>query len=228
MIRQPTFAGDRFAVFDDFFTADELAAARDWAEAVPVEMRDSVIDRADGKAWRSATVAFATDGDDAPPHLRTVVGAFDHPEVPWAATDSSNVTGAVWRYPRGSALGWHNDAGGGRIGEFVCFLHDAWGADWGGELVILDEPADQDDRTGPSGPLSITEFVERSRATMTLVPPRPNRVVFVQAGTAHTIKRVEDQWSGQPRTTFTGFVTNQEQSNLGRARLLLQALVTEG
>lgn len=228
MNRQITSLGDRFVVFDDFFDDDELRFARDWAASIPVEMRDSVIDASDGMAWRSSTVGFATDADDAPAHLRTVVQAFAMPEVPWAAEESSMVTGAVWRYPRRSALGWHNDAGGGRIGEFVCFLHTEWGADWGGELVVLDKAADQADRTGPDGTLSLTEFVGRNRSTMTLIPPLPNRVVFLRAGTAHTIKRVEDQWLAEPRLTFTGFVTNKARSNQGRARRLLQALASEG
>ncbi|MCC3765509.1 2OG-Fe(II) oxygenase [Glycomyces sp. TRM65418] len=228
MNRQITSVGDRFVVFDDFFDDDELRFAREWATSISVEMRDSVIDATDGKAWRSSTVGFATDADDAPVHLRTVFQAFAMPEVPWAAEESSMVTGAVWRYPRGSALGWHNDAGGGRIGEFVCFLHPEWGGDWGGELVVLDKAADQSDRTGPDGTLSIPEFVSRSRSTMTLIAPVPNRVVFLRAGTAHTIKRVEDQWQAEPRLTFTGFVTNKAQSNQGRARRLLQALVSEG
>ena len=228
MSRQITSVGDRFVVFDGFFDEHEFRLAQEWAASTTVEMRDSVIGASDGEAWRSSTVGFSTDTTDIPAHLRTVVQAFAMPEVPWAAEASSTVTGAVWRYPRGSALGWHNDAGGGRIGEFVCFLHTAWGADWGGELVVLDKAADQDDRTGPDRTLSIAEFVGESRSTMTLIAPLPNRVVFLKAGTAHTIKRVEDQWQAEPRLTFTGFVTNKQQSNQGRARRLLQALVSEG
>lgn len=228
MSRQVTTVGDRFVVFDDFFEAEEFRAVREWAAAHPVEMRDSVIGESDGKAWRSATIGFTVDADEVPASLRGVVRAFGLPQVPWAAEDSSAVTGAVWRYPRGSALGWHDDAGGGRIGEFVCFLHPDWGGDWGGELVVLDKSADPADRTGPDGALSIPEFVGRSRSTMTLVAPLPNRVVFLKAGTAHTIKRVEEQWQGEPRLTFTGFVTNKEQSNRGRARLLLRTMASEG
>ncbi|MET8151126.1 2OG-Fe(II) oxygenase [Actinoplanes sp. NPDC049668] len=227
MSRQITSVGDRFVVFDDFFEDDQLQFAREWAESRPVELRDSVIGGTDGKAWRSSTVAVGTDSSEAPLHLRTVIEAFAIPEVPWTVEESSTVTGAVWRYPRGAALGWHNDAGGGRIGEFVCFLHSDWGADWGGELIVLDKAADHADRTGPDGTLSISEFVSRSRSTMTLIAPLPNRVVFLKAGTAHTIKRVEDQWQAKPRLTFTGFVTSKEQSNRGRARRLLQALALE-
>jgi len=75
--------------------------------------------------------------------------------------------------------------------------------------------------------LSISEFVSKARSTMTLIAPLPNRVVFLKAGTAHTIKRVEDQWQAEPRLTFTGFVTSKEQSNQARARRLLQALALE-
>lgn len=228
MSKREITVGDRYAVIDNFFDDDQFRVAQEWARSMSGEVRDSVIDASDGRSWRSKTVAFNTNSNDAPSHLNAFVEAFKYSEVPWSAEESTSVKGAVWQYLSGSALGWHNDAGSGRIGEFVCFLHSEWGADWGGELVILDKPGHEADRTGPDGILTIPEFVEKNRTLMTLIPPVPNRVVFIKAGTAHTIKRVEDQWDSDPRLTFTGFVTNRNQSNDQRGRQLIRAFASEG
>lgn len=226
MTRRTTARGDRFVVVDDFFEPEELAGLRAWAATLDLEERPSVIDPGDGTAWRSSTVRVDDPTSGAPTGVASVVEAFAWSEVPWAAEDSTHVSGAVWRYPRGAALGWHNDAGRGRIGEFVCFLHGRWEADWGGELVVLDEPAEHVTLAGDGRTPSVRDFVRGSSGIATTIAPVPNRVAFLKAGTAHTIHRVDQRWSGELRTTFTGFVSQRLAADPEGARRLVRGLAS--
>jgi hypothetical protein len=211
------FEGRRFAVVDNFLDPPKLAAARGWALSLDMELRPSAIGVSDNGSWRSANFMHAYDSDDSVPHINNVLAEFSCDEVPWTARPDDRVSSAVWRYPVGSSLGWHNDWGGGRVGEFVLFLHPEWQPDWGGELVVLDEAAEHVSLTPRAGSVSIEEFVLNSRCMPTMVAPKPNRVVFLQAGTPHTVKRVEASWSGHERLTHTGFVASREAINRQRA-----------
>ncbi|MGN7249103.1 2OG-Fe(II) oxygenase [Janibacter anophelis] len=220
-----TFKGHRFTVVDDFLPEDEFRQAQTWARSRQFQMKQSVIGERDGSSWRSSNIAFSGEGahDDATPaHLERIVEMFSQPHVPWEATNGDRVSSAIWKYPRGTRLGWHNDAGGGRVGEFVYFLHSEWQPDWGGELVVVDEPAENVSLTESASRQSIRHFVASGPGIATLVTPRPNRVIFVKSGTAHTIKRVEAEWSGEMRLTHTGFITSLEEINRQRARRLVE------
>jgi hypothetical protein len=207
MDKSPSFGGNRFTVFDDFFDPGELAEIRDWSDIHKLELKESVISNSDGKAWRSRTVVLDHSAASASPIFKSVLKAAKTSMFDGSSHDWEVLSAAVWRYPIGAALGWHNDAGRARVGEFVCFLHEEWSADWGGELVIIDEPAEHVSLDGAGGSTAITDFVSESSYPGTAVFPKPNRVVLLKAGTAHCIKRVEGSWSGRPRTTLTGFLS---------------------
>jgi hypothetical protein len=218
------FAGSRFVVVDNFLDSPTFAAAQDWAGNLGMEFRPSVIGGLDNGSWRSANFTHASDSDDAVPHIGSILAEFSRDEVPWTARSDDRVSSAVWRYPVGSSLGWHNDWGGGRVGEFVLFLHPEWHPNWGGELVILDEAAEHVRLAPRAGSVSIEEFVLNSKRLPTMVAPKPNRVVFVQAGTPHTVKRVEAAWGEHERLTHTGFVSSREAINRERAGRLARVV----
>ncbi|GHJ48993.1 proline hydroxylase [Catellatospora sp. TT07R-123] len=218
------YKGSRFSVVDNFLDAPTLAAARDWARSLEMEFRPSVIGGADNGSWRSANFSHASDSEDAVPHIGSVLAELTRDETPWMVRSDARASSAVWRYPKGSSLGWHNDWGGGRVGEFVLFLHPEWRPDWGGELVVLDEPAEHVSLTAKAGSISVEEYVLGSKGMPTMVAPKPNRIVFLQAGTPHTVKRVEASWGEHERLTHTGFVSSREAINRQRMDRLMRVV----
>ena len=131
---------------------------------------------------------------DEAPGLVAWVGA---PVEEWAA-----LTAIAWLYPLGSALSWHTDSQM-YSGAFAFYVHPAWDAHWGGELVFAD----------PSAGLRASARVERSvlseriaeRGIGIHVMPRPNRLVVLAAGHPHRIARVEPAAGDRVRASISGF-----------------------
>lgn len=211
--------GSRYAVIDDFLSPDALSNLRDFAASKTYLPIDSVIDaETDGTAMRSRgglvgvhEALGSTSVDVALECVRQ--SALRHPEIyGHAPGDWAVMSFAFWQYAAGIRLGWHNDAGNARTGEYILYLHDEWRPSWGGELVILDEPQQLD--------LSHTSIKERSRAIesavaasshmLTAIFPRPNRLVLVRAGTCHYINRVDKAAGSAKRISMTGFVSRPE------------------
>jgi hypothetical protein len=103
---------------------------------VRLSLAESVVAQGiDGPALRSKGISFpASIGDGSPnarPALYTKIARilysenrlFGMPESGW-----NRVSFTFWQYPSGSRLGWHNDAGRGRQGEFIYYLHRFWDA----------------------------------------------------------------------------------------------------
>lgn len=118
--------------------------------------------------------------------------------TPWvgpAVLEWAVLTAASWLYPAGSALSWHSD-GAMYSAAFSFYLHPAWDAHWGGELVIAD-PSARNQRELVVGDYS--ERFDRSRLATTIagvgighsIVPKPNRLVVVAGGHPHKIARVE-------------------------------------
>lgn len=209
--------GKRFVVIDDFLTGADFAAARAMLDRATFAKVDSVISPGkDGVAFRSRGVQF-TDrlggpGTSGRPKLYEEVARRVHAERgifgQWGR-DWNRMGFAFWRYPAGSRLGWHNDAGSGRRGEFVLFLHDQWRASWGGELLLLDEhPESLAGDTGRGDLLTQMEaLLDSCPISPVAVIPKPNRLVLMRTGTIHQIHRVDRTVGESLRCTLTGFAS---------------------
>lgn len=215
--------GRRFLVIDDFLDEAALAATRSMADrADHAEVESVIAPEDDGPAFRSKGTQFTEElgGADAPGRPRAYQEVTrmvrSQPELYGVGgTDWNRIGFTFWRYPAGSRLGWHNDEGGGRRGEFVLFLHDRWRPSWGGELLLLDEDPEPLLRSGPShaAPSELMEsLLDRCSASPVAVLPRPNRLVLVKAGTIHQIHRVDRTAGNAVRRTLTGFVSEDAES----------------
>jgi Rps23 Pro-64 3,4-dihydroxylase Tpa1-like proline 4-hydroxylase len=91
------------------------------------------------------------------------------------------ITFNPWGYPVGSRLSWHNDAGAGRVGAFVLFVHEQWDPGWGGALAIGDTDL---------GPVADKMTLFWAPAAPQLVFPLPNRLAIFRSGTMHSLFRV--------------------------------------
>lgn len=209
--------GRRFVVFDDFLDEVTFSVARTMLARARFDKKDSVISPGDdGFAFRSKGVHFGEElggtSTGGRPKVYEEIARCVHRErrlYGEGGTDWNRIGFTFWRYPVGNRLGWHNDAGGGRRGEFILFLHDRWRPSWGGELMILDEDTtalDHAETEHESATARMERILDTCPVSPTAVVPKPNRLVLVQAGTVHQIHRV-DQTAKLERCTLTGFVS---------------------
>lgn len=215
--------GVRFRVIDDFLSEDDLKSMSDLVSSLEFECRPSVVDyEGDGEAhrsrgailWHDDVVEGSANGtaDSIPDAYREVFSELaKYPEILGRAGVDWSVVGLTfWQYAAGNRLGWHNDTGTERCGEFILFLHDEWRASWGGELLLLDRDPDSLGEV-PEG-LSPVEAVEarvsQAEDCLVAIVPKPNRLVIVQEGTIHCIHRVDRTAGEKIRQTMTGFVAS--------------------
>lgn len=208
--------GERFVVIDNFLSEEALARLREYAIITQHRDVDSVVDaRIDGAALRSRGGVFGFADHVPDEGAGVAVGAIKdaviaHPEIyGTAGSDWKALSFALWQYPAGTRLGWHNDAGNGRTGEFILYLHETWRPSWGGELILLDEfiPLDAEGLPESERFAAIEEIVADSHGTLTAIHPRPNRLVMVRAGTCHYINRVDGAAGSAMRRSLTGFAS---------------------
>ncbi|WP_157429474.1 2OG-Fe(II) oxygenase [Actinomadura oligospora] len=215
--------GRRFLVIDDFLDEAALVATRGMVDRADYTKVDSVIaPDDDGPAYRSRGTQFTEElgGADVPGRPRVYREVTrtvrSHPELYGVGgTDWNRVGFTFWKYPAGSRLGWHNDEGGGRRGEFILFLHQRWRPSWGGELLLLDEDPEPLLGSVPAHPdpsVLMERLLDRCPTSPVAVLPRPNRLVLVKAGTVHQIHRVDRTAGDAVRRTLTGFVSQDDQS----------------
>lgn len=217
---------NRFIVIDDFLDAATLSAARTMMQRATFREVPSVISPdADGSAFRSNGVRFGDDLGGSPaggrPKVYEALAQRVHQERDFyvgGGPSWDTLAFTFWKYPAGSRLGWHNDAGHGRYGEFILFLHDVWTPSWGGELMLLDEePATSDGAGTGADPVAQMEaLLDRSPTSPVAVMPRPNRLVMVKAGTVHQIHRVDRTAGDHMRCTLTGFVSRRSNAETAR------------
>lgn len=216
-----TERGERYVVFDDFLTGAAFDVAVDQLARAKMSVKQSVISpELDGHALRSDGISFPSSiGDGRPsgrPALYTRIAQVVHSEhqiFGKAGIDWDRLTFTFWKYPAGSRLGWHNDAGGGRRGEFILFLHREWDIAWGGELMLIDRDPVKILDTCPvteqiiaDHPLArLGRILRECEVSPRAILPRPNRLVLVQANTVHTVRRVDQTATDHLRCTLTGF-----------------------
>ncbi|HEY3465628.1 MAG TPA: 2OG-Fe(II) oxygenase family protein [Amycolatopsis sp.] len=210
--------GKRFVVIDDFLDEAKLAAARDMLARPGFAEVESVISpEEDGVAFRAKGIQFRDELSAAgvggrPGHYEELVRIVHREREfygEWRA-DWNRIAFTCWKYPAGSRLGWHNDAGLGRRGEFILFLHESWRPSWGGELMLLD--VDPEELTGVEAgsgtPVARMEaFLDACPVSPVAIAPKPNRLVLVKAETVHQIHRVDETAGDALRCTLTGFVS---------------------
>jgi Rps23 Pro-64 3,4-dihydroxylase Tpa1-like proline 4-hydroxylase len=235
-VRQ-TEIGERYSVYDEFLAAEEFQRALLLMGRSKLADAQSVIaPTLDGPARRSRGTSFSANiGDgriNGRPELFTSLARAAYGETRLFGNPGSDwnmISFTFWQYPVGSGLGWHNDAGRGRQGEFIFYLHPQWDVSWGGELMLLDRDPNAILKSGgdvsggmesPSPDATVREILRSCESSLLAIPPRPNRIVMVKSGTIHSIHRV-DQAAGQNvRSTLTGFVYQGESvpRNISRDR----------
>lgn len=226
---------ETFVVLDDFLPVEALSRLREYADATDHRSVDSVVDpRIDGAALRSrgGLLGFADRLPEEGPGeaLNAIKDAITaHPEIyGTAGTDWKLLSFATWQYSAGTRLGWHNDAGNGRTGEFILYLHERWRPSWGGELIAMDAfvPLEVEGLSVAERFAAIEDIVATSRSRLTAIHPRPNRLVMVRAGTCHYINRIDSAAGSARRRSVTGFASLPNPQSDGRDRLThLETLV---
>lgn len=209
--------GKRFIVIDDFLSDRDFSAAQNLMERATFTQVDSVISPSeDGPAFRSKGVRFGEELGSTEvvgrPKLYEEVARTVHLERDFfgeAGLAWDRIAFAFWKYPTGSRLGWHNDGGSGRRGEFILFLHHMWRPSWGGELMLVDEDSERlgagDVRS--DDPVAWMEtLLGRCTTSPVAILPKRNRLVLVKTETIHTIRRVDPTAGAFLRCTLTGFV----------------------
>ncbi|ALT79273.1 hypothetical protein AT984_20815 [Paucibacter sp. KCTC 42545] len=224
-IRRPIF-GQRYVIIDNFLPVDLLAELRKYLTSIEFNRFDSVVDPSiDGPAFKSKGWLLNSLNRDIGAPLQAAMQALaeavrSHPQIYGRSEqDWTEMSFSFWQYEAGTRLGWHNDAGNGRTGEYIIYLHDEWKPGWGGELMILDEAANVDsvDLAKKTQFSLIEDIVERSSTNLTAIRPRPNRLVMVQAGTCHFINRVDASAGAIRRLSMTGFAARP--IGIGQARV---------
>jgi 2OG-Fe(II) oxygenase superfamily len=206
----------RFLVIDNFLTpelfAEACAAAKrehyGTVQSAVDPLRDGESSRSRGGVFRHDRGSLVASGVPIAQVCAAIEersSLFGTPGIDWTTT-----TYTYWRYPPGSRLGWHNDAGGGRVGEFILYLHPEWKPSWGGELLILDEECRY---AGTRTPAELETYVLGQGALLKAVVPVPNRLVLMQANTAHCVSRVDRSAGDCVRTSLSGFVSRQFRPN---------------
>ncbi|GAA3856454.1 2OG-Fe(II) oxygenase [Streptomyces sedi] len=231
-----THRRERFVVFDDFLDEATLAELRGQADRSTFsEVRSVIYPDSDGTAHRSrgaylkGAALGAADGAGRPRAYERILRTVAEETAVFGerGEDWNRAAFTFWRYPAGSRLSWHNDVGGGRVGEYILFLHEEWSASWGGELMILDEDPPRASSGDFEDFIAQMELqVRNSSVSPVAIVPKPNRLVLVKAGTAHQINRV-DPTSGSDRRTLTGFISKKSEEDTEAARDALRRLVRE-
>jgi hypothetical protein len=220
--------GRRFVVIDDFLDQETFASARGmFSRAIFSRVESVIAPQEDGHAFRSKGVHFRDEVSDvgvgARPRVYEELVRRIHHERDFFGewrTDWNRIGFTFWKYPAGSRLGWHNDAGNGRRGEFILFLHDEWRPSWGGELMLLDVAPEElhwDTAAGDGLVARMEALLGSCPVNPVAIAPRPNRLVLVLADTIHQIHRVDRTAGDAMRCTLTGFVSQDTRSDVDTA-----------
>lgn len=230
---EPTFADDRYAVFDDFLSPVDRAGVWRFVQAQRYERVhahgwDPVWQLHDGEPLGSAVVSSAPDAHldyaakvpgspalHAYPTRTEIDRLFE--EVSLSAPMFSRwigARGADWHvftaraflYPKLTGLGWHNDAAV-FTGAFAYYAHPEWNCQWGGELFVARLAKG---RTGLPRTGSALDRREESRlldevSAGDYLAPKPNRLVILRAGTPHRINMVHPAAGMHVRSSIAGF-----------------------
>ncbi|MEJ1967453.1 MAG: 2OG-Fe(II) oxygenase [Rhizomicrobium sp.] len=121
--------------------------------------------------------------------------------APWTGFSAS-----AWIYRAGAGLEWHADTG--RPAAYIYYVHPAWRASWGGELLVAAD-APSSSGVADAAPSRSDDSRSAIEAVCTtggaFIYPRPNRLVLLRGGTLHCVKKVERAAGEAFRASVSGF-----------------------
>ena len=201
---------DRYVVIDNFLSDSDLRTLRENFQQTQFDSIDSVVNaKIDNFAFRSKgqVLSHYTKVADKP-YLEIIRALKKYDYIAGKpGEDWRHLSLAFWRYPPGARLGWHDDAGRGRSGEFILYLHQAWRASWGGELIIQNNISEHErilfTETDPFK--RVDEAVSGSSTDLVAILPKPNRLILMKAATPHYVNRVDAAAGKSSRLSLAGF-----------------------
>ena len=223
-----TLSNDQVMVFDDFLPPESFAPLLGYTYSADFRF---VHEDAWHKAWKltdglpllAPGTYYRDDGDYEPGDLHYPTGTpLDRllEAVRSAAGGAEAIvgkSGVHWKtmtahpflHPRGTGLSLHRDHSV-YTGSWIFYVHHEWDVHWGGHLLVLDP------RTGAGIDLNDAKFYaflsdeNQSRLVSEpgialCIPPKPNRLVFLNENAYHMITRVDADAGDRPRVTLSGF-----------------------
>jgi hypothetical protein len=200
-----------FAVIDDLLSPGEFDELHGWAWAQEYSFLNGpqwfrTLSLEDGNPLEGKVFFAGQTGEEAPDRcyptgtpLDRLIAAIDdvvernREVVGRRDRDWSYYSARSFIYPRGTGLGWHSDEDDSprRTGAFTYYLHPRWRRTWGGEL-LLEDAAARDEEGGLGG-------------IGTYVLAAPNRLVLLRAGVQHAIRPVHTAAGENARFSVAGF-----------------------
>jgi Rps23 Pro-64 3,4-dihydroxylase Tpa1-like proline 4-hydroxylase/peroxiredoxin/GT2 family glycosyltransferase len=147
-------------------------------------------------------------------HNRHIIG---EPKKDW-----QHMSATVWLYPHGTGLSAHDDGAGVYSGAYVYFLNPVWKPHWGGQLLLLDEQANQRIKQykaqGDSSEIYHGNWLHANRIDELLMEegfaqcifPKRNRIVFIANDAYHMVTRVNEQSGDNARMSVAGFFVKKK------------------
>lgn len=138
-------------------------------------------------------------------------------------------------YERGAGLYWHRDSPSLLLGSATFYGHPEWNIQWGGELFIAPDSADDvPDEWGPymNPPADVMGLGDRfllhshldnrhtnerllRKGLGTFVMAKPNRLVVMKTGTPHMLAKVDDAAGDHVRASITAFFIRKGAEDAG-------------
>ncbi|MEU5125094.1 2OG-Fe(II) oxygenase [Streptomyces mobaraensis NBRC 13819 = DSM 40847] len=237
---QVSHKGSRFVVLDEILDPASESAMWAWfqTQSFGISVPGNWGRRPFDGVGAYASPSLVIDASAPPAELlgRTLLKAAQLAQdvVGVPGKDWRAVSRTCWTYPAGAQLSWHNDSAGDQTGAYVWYVHPQWGASWGGELLIVDEPASQlvtraieSGLVRPGETESPLASEAESKVLFSALDPvcvqaRPNRMVLLMRDTFHTVRRVDTSAGDRSRCSVAGFfltmdgasqVANEEQQS---------------
>lgn len=123
----------------------------------------------------------------------------------------------AYLYQAMEGLSWHRDNNYNAKGAFVYYAHPSWDVQWGGELLIASQVSKdivypkKQTYSGEEKPLgshldnSFENKILMEKGIGHYVLPKPNRLVLLQSGLLHTIKKIDASAGDHVRAIIQGF-----------------------
>ena len=151
----PVLRTSQLAVYDDVLASHDFAAVCEFVKTVNYEW---VHTRRWAKAWRlmdggplqgPQALSHPVDWSDPVYPTRSNMDLVIETVLRHASEASDLLgehpkdwpafTARPYLYPQGTGLSWHEDARPFYRGAFMYYAHESWNAQWGGELLVIDE-----------------------------------------------------------------------------------------
>jgi hypothetical protein len=215
-----TIEHPHFRVVDDFLDEDvwtELWTHFQFVELLPVTRSLGAWKLDDGVplGGQEIVVDRRNSGPSASPIGHVIDALLAQPQLYEGLVRDTwtRVSARPYVYPRETGLSWHVDDHELYAGAFIYYAHPRWDAHWGGELLLAELPAGEDDEGEDDDELPIMAYRFETEAYSerlldmgcgNFVMPKPNRLVLL-AGAPHMIARVSSAAGHNVRASVSGF-----------------------